>query len=63
MRYKPTKKFATLSRFGHNQGLDREDYDAFQDGKTVELKSPPERLVKDGYIEKAVKPASKKGMN
>ena len=54
MRYKATKKFQTLSRANHHQGLSRLEYDTFLYGGTVECK-PPKMLINEKYIEKVKK--------
>ena len=52
MKYRPTKKFKQLSRANHHQGLTREQYNKFMDGKTVDCK-PPKKLIENGYLVKA----------
>ena len=54
MRYKATKKFQTLSRANHHQGLSRVKYDTFLYGGIVECK-PPKRLIDGKYVEKVKK--------
>ncbi|KKK59608.1 hypothetical protein LCGC14_3032670, partial [marine sediment metagenome] len=44
MKYKPTKKFKELNRSNAHQGLSREEFNKFMDGKTVECK-PPKKLI------------------
>jgi len=52
MKYKATKKFKELNRSNAHQGLTREQYNRFMDGKTVECK-PPKALIENGYLKKA----------
>ncbi|KKK58821.1 hypothetical protein LCGC14_3040550, partial [marine sediment metagenome] len=40
MKYKPTKKFKELTRSNAHQGLSRDEFNKFMDGKTVECKPP-----------------------
>ena len=54
MKYKATTKFRTLSRANHHQGLSRDEYNLFMDGKVVDC-IPPKRLVSEGYLEKPKK--------
>lgn len=51
MKYKPTKKFKELTRANSHQGLSREEFNKFMDGKTVECK-PPKALIDNGYLAK-----------
>ena len=51
MKYKPTKKFKELTRANAHQGLSREEFNKFMDGKTVGCK-PPKALVENGYLKK-----------
>ncbi len=60
MRYKPTEKFKQLTRANAHQGLSREEYNKFMDGKTVDC-TPPKALVKNGFLEKAKKVEAKDG--
>ena len=54
MRFKATKKFQTLSRANHHQGISRVEYDTLLYGGTVEGK-PPKMLINEKYIEKVKK--------
>lgn len=51
MKYRPTKKFSELNRSNAHQGLTREEFNKFMDGKTVECK-PPKKLIENGYLVK-----------
>ena len=51
MKYKPTAKFKTLTKANAHQGLSREEFNRFMDGKTQECQ-PPKRLVDKKYLEK-----------
>ena len=51
MKYKATKKFKELNRSNAHQGLTREEYNKFMDGKTVDCK-PPKVLIEKGYLKK-----------
>ena len=51
MRYKPTKKFKELTRANAHQGLTREEFNKFKEGKTVDCK-PPKALIDNGYLKK-----------
>ncbi|MCH8837727.1 MAG: hypothetical protein IIA60_07985 [Candidatus Marinimicrobia bacterium] len=51
MKYKPTAKFKTLNKSNAHQGLSRDEFNKFMDGKTVDC-IPPKRLVSEGYLEK-----------
>ncbi len=52
MKYKPTAKFKTLNKLNAHQGLSREEFNRFMEGKVVDC-IPPKRLVSEGYLEKA----------
>ena len=54
MKYKATKKFRELNRSNAHQGLSRDEFNKFMDGKTVECK-PPKALIENGYLVKAKK--------
>jgi hypothetical protein len=60
MKYKPTAKFKELTIEKDYQNLTTAQYWDFKDGKTVDLPSPPEHLIKGGYIEAVEKKKSKK---
>jgi len=51
MKYKPTAKFKRLNKLNAHQGLSRDEFNKFMDGKTVDC-IPPKRLVSEGYLEK-----------
>ena len=51
MKYKATVKFKTLSRLNAHQGLSREEFNLFMEGKLVDC-SPPKRLIDEKYLVK-----------
>ena len=51
MKYKPTLKFKTLNKLNAHQGLSREEFIKFMDGKTVDC-DPPKRLIDEKYLKK-----------
>lgn len=53
MKYIKTKKISTFKALDDFQGLGRENANALEAGKEVELEDPPKHLVKGGYIKKA----------
>ena len=52
--YKATEKFKTLNRTNSHAGLSKIEYDRLLYGEVVEC-SPPERLVKEGYLKKVAR--------
>lgn len=52
MKYKFTNKIKGFSAINNYHGLGKENAKALESGKIVELKTPPEKLIKGGYITK-----------
>ena len=52
MKYIATKKFYELTAMNNYQGLGMDTFQALERGEVIEIKSPPEELIKGGYIEK-----------
>ena len=51
MKFKMNKKIIqSFNALNDYQGLGKEAADKLESGEAVEIKSPPERLVKGGYI-------------
>ena len=53
MKYKIGKNIKTFSALEDWQGLGKENAEALESGKQIELKNAPKHLVKGGYIVEA----------
>ena len=58
MKYGIGKNIQSFSALNDWQGLGQENAEALEEGKAVELKTPPKHLVEGNYI---VKAENKKG--
>lgn len=59
MKYKMSKKLTSFSAINDFHGLGKDNAKKLEAGESVELKTPPKRLVDEGWLEPATSKESK----
>lgn len=59
MKYKMSKKLTAFSAINDFHGLGKDNAEKLEAGESVELKTPPKRLVDEGWLEPATSKESK----